>query len=134
MGPMWKGPAAISRMISTLLVIFTYSSGMPVLYVIGILFFTLTYFVKKVVLFKYYQKSLTIDRLLPLQVTQMFNTALFLHLAFGCFMITNHMLYSTNDGPTDELFIMPTNPVNNAKTEIENLIGSISQTSGSTLG
>lgn len=52
----------------------------------------------------------------------MFNTAIFLHLAFGCFMITNHLLYSTNDGPTDEVFVMPSYPID-PKTEIEKLIG-----------
>lgn len=110
LGPEWDGPGAISRMISTLLVCCAYSAGMPVLYMIGFIFFFITYLVNKLVLFKFYQKTLTLDRLLPLQVTQLFNTAITLHLVFGCFMMTNYLLYRTHEAPTDELFIMPKMP------------------------
>lgn len=122
LGPEWDGPGAISRMISTLLVICSYSSGMPILYVIGFVFFYLTYLVNKLVLFKFYQKTLTLDRLLPTQVTQLFNTAVYLHLFMGCFMLTNHILFMTKDKPTEEVFVMPTYPVD-PKTEIQEFFG-----------
>ena len=41
----------------------------------------------------------------------MFNAAIFLHLIFGCFMLTNYILYETNEKPTDEVFIMPEIPI-----------------------
>lgn len=98
-------------MISTLLVLCAYSSGMPVLYIIGFLFFGLTYLVNKLVLFKFYQKTLTLDRLLPMQITKLFNTAIILHLVFGFFMVTNFIVYRTKSTPTDELFVMPSVPL-----------------------
>lgn len=52
-------------MMSTLIVIVSYSSGMPVLYFVGAFFFGATYLVNKTVLFKYYQKSLTLNRVVP---------------------------------------------------------------------
>lgn len=88
-------------MISTLLIICAYSSGMPILYLIGFFFAALTYLVNKLVLFKFYQKTLTLDRLLPMQIKKLFNTAIFLHLMFGIFMIPNFILYRTNNPPTD---------------------------------
>lgn len=66
LGPDWNGPRVISRMISTLLIICSYSSGMPVLYIIGFFFFSFSYAVNKLVIFKFYQKTLTVDRLLPI--------------------------------------------------------------------
>lgn len=95
---------------------------MPVLYFIGFFFFGLSYLVNKTVIFKFYQKSLTVDRLLPCQVMHLFNTAIYLHLAFGCLMLTNHVLYLSRDGPTDEVFVMPRLPLN-PKAETESLMG-----------
>ena len=46
-GPEWDGPKAISRMISTLLIICSYSSGMPVLYIIGFFSFSLSFLINK---------------------------------------------------------------------------------------
>lgn len=109
-------------MISTLLVICCYSSGMPVLYIIGFIFFSLTYLINKLVLFKFYQKTLTLNRLLPKTVTELFNTAICLHLFFGCFMLTNHFLYDVRDGPTNEPFAMPSYSVD-PKDYIEDVFG-----------
>jgi len=38
-------------MMSTLLIIVTYGSGMPILYLVGALFFSVTYMTNKLVLF-----------------------------------------------------------------------------------
>ena len=97
-------------MISTLLVICAYSGGMPILYIIGFVFFGLTYIVNKLVLFRFYQKTLTLNRLLPMQIKYLFNTAICLHLFFGCFMVTNYALYRTDKLPSDDLFKMPELP------------------------
>lgn len=94
-------------MMSTLLVIMTFSSGMPALYVIGIFFFSLTYLINKMVLFKFYQKSLTLNRVMPLEGTSVLNLSIVIHMLFACFMLTNPSLFLTKDNPTDEAFTMP---------------------------
>jgi hypothetical protein len=50
-GGKFLGEKTFSRMMSTLLVIVTYSSGMPVLYIVGALFFCVTYSVNKLNIF-----------------------------------------------------------------------------------
>jgi hypothetical protein len=64
-GGAFEGEKTFSRMMSTLLVITTYSSGMPILYLVGAFFFSATYIVNKVVIFQYYQRSLTLNRVVP---------------------------------------------------------------------
>ena len=44
----------VSRMMSTLFVVVFYSSGMPVMYLLGAIFFTLTYVINKVLFLQYY--------------------------------------------------------------------------------
>ena len=53
-GGNFDGAGVFSRIMSTLMVLLSYSSGMPVLYIIGAIFFLFTYIVNKAVLFKYY--------------------------------------------------------------------------------
>ena len=43
MGQIFKGEKAYSRMMSTLFVILLYSSGMPIIYVAGSVFYAVTY-------------------------------------------------------------------------------------------
>ena len=50
-GETFEGGSSFSRMMSTLMVLLTYSSGMPVLYIVGAVFFFMTYYVQKLVLF-----------------------------------------------------------------------------------
>lgn len=54
MGQIFNGEQALSRMMSTMFVILLYSSGMPILYFIGMLFFVTTYFAHKLLILKYY--------------------------------------------------------------------------------
>lgn len=53
-GPEFEGEAAFSRMMSTLFVILLFCSGMPFLYVIGAVFFMLTYALEKFFILYYY--------------------------------------------------------------------------------
>ena len=65
-GGQFMGGKNFSRMMSTLLVIVCYSSGLPVLYIMGFIFFTTTYNVSKFMIIKFFQKSLTLNRVVPL--------------------------------------------------------------------
>ena len=53
-------------MMSTLLVVVCYSSGLPVLYIVGFMFFGATYLVNKVMILKFYTKTNTLNRVVPL--------------------------------------------------------------------
>lgn len=64
-GEEFKGDKSISRMTSILLICLAFSSGMPILYFIGFLFFFATYAINKVMLMQYYQKTNTLNRVVP---------------------------------------------------------------------
>ena len=89
------GAKSFSRMMSTLLVIICYSSGLPVLYIVGFMFFTVTFNVNKIMMLKFYQKSLTLNRVVPLYSMQFLTMSLFIHITMGCFMMTNPKLFET---------------------------------------
>ena len=98
-GGQFVGPKSFSRMMSILLVVVCYSSGLPVLYIVGFLFFTVTYNVNKVMMLKFYQKSLTLNRVVPLYSMQFLTMSLFIHITMGCFMMTNPKLFESISEP-----------------------------------
>ena len=78
-------------MMSTLFVILLYSSGMPVFYIIAAFFYALTYFTNKMLIIKFYRTSQTLTRTIPKTAINILKLALILHIACGCFMMTNPM-------------------------------------------
>jgi hypothetical protein len=125
-GECFEGAGTFSRIMSTLLVLLSYSSGMPVLYIIGAVFFLFTYQVNKIVLYKYYQKSLDLNRVVPQYSMEFLNLCLFLHIIIGGFMITNPDLFATHSS-TGVGFVMPTLPVNPGD-ELRNSVGENTET------
>ena len=119
-GGEFDGSGVFSRIMSTLLVLLSYSSGMPVLYIIGAIFFLFTYFVNKLVLFKYYQRTLDLNRVVPQYSTQFFNLALLFHIVVGGFMITNPSLFSTHsdNGIGFKVPSLPLNPGDELKKSV----------------
>lgn len=61
LGKKFQGEKAYSRMMSTMFVILLYSSGMPILYFIGMIFFTVTYYINRLLIIKYYRFSTTMS-------------------------------------------------------------------------
>ena len=110
-GGEFAGGKTFSRMMSTLMVLITYSSGMPVLYIVGAIFFGLTYKVNKLVIIKYYQKTLSLNRVVPQYSMQFLTIVLFIHIIVGCFMLTNPSLFKT-ESSNGVGFKMPSLPVN----------------------
>ena len=49
----------ISRMMSTMYLILSFSSGMPVMYVIGFVYFTVTYITQKILILAFYTTDRT---------------------------------------------------------------------------
>ena len=64
-GDEFEGESAYSRMMSTLFSLLLFSSGMPILYVIGFGFFFMTYVTHKIMIIRFYTKSLTLTRTIP---------------------------------------------------------------------
>ena len=50
-----------ANVLSVLTVIFMYSSSMPILYILGVFFFFITYWIDKFLLFRYYKKPVMFD-------------------------------------------------------------------------
>ena len=59
-GDMFESEKTLARMMSTIFVVIPYSSGMPIQYVIGTLFFYITFKTNKILLIKYYKRTDTV--------------------------------------------------------------------------
>jgi hypothetical protein len=88
-GTEFEGEKAFSRMMSTLFVILSFSSGMPVLYIIGLIFYTFTFYVSKLLIVKFYRTSTTLSRTIPVISTSALKVGIFLHMCVGALMLTN---------------------------------------------
>ena len=100
---MFEGEKTYSRMMSTLFVILLYCSGMPILYLIGAVFYTFTYLVNKHLLISFYKKSTTLTRTIP-QIAMLFlKYGIFIHMINACMMLTNQEIFKVKDGDDDEI-------------------------------
>lgn len=102
-GKEFEGEKAYSRMMSTLMVIQMYSSGMPIMYFIGFVFYTITYLVNKVLIIKFYKKSRTLTRTIPLASMGFMKYGLLLHMFNACWMLTNSEIFSVMTADSDRL-------------------------------
>ena len=82
-------------MMSTLFVIQMYSSGMPIMYMIGFIFFSVTYAVNKYLLINFYQKSRTLTRSIPIFSVSYLKYGIALHMGVAAFMLTNKEGFET---------------------------------------
>ena len=95
----------LSRMMSTAFVVLIYSSGMPILYLIGFVFFTVTFLVNKVLLIKYYKRTDSIlSRTIPLYSVHILKYAVLMKMIIGIFMFTNPEVFETKEGPSAERY------------------------------
>ena len=87
-------------MMSTVFVVLCYSSGMPILYLIGFIFFSITFLVNKVLLIKYYKRTDSIlSRTIPLYSVHILKYAVLMKMVIGIFMFTNPAVFETKEGP-----------------------------------
>ena len=76
-------------MMSTVFVILLYSSGMPILYFVGVLWFGGTYLTNKLLILKFYQRTITMNRIIPSFSMNLIKAALIVHMFGASFMLTN---------------------------------------------
>jgi len=83
-----------------------YSSGMPILYPVGFVFYLATYFANKLLIIKFYQKSRTLTRTIPIFSQRFLKVGLVLHMIGALFMLTNPDAFTTKqrDSPVIEKF------------------------------
>ena len=101
MGREFEGETSYSRMMSHLMVLIAYSSGMPILYFVGFAFFFLTFMVEKWNLILIFQKTTTLNRVIPKYSESFLNFIIFQHLIFGALMITDPGLFDANTDKED---------------------------------
>lgn len=78
-----------SNILSILAVIFMYSSSMPILYVFGMVYFFITYWIDKVLLFRYYKKPVMFDSYIARKSLSWFKYILLLHCLGFLIMFSN---------------------------------------------
>jgi len=93
-----------SNILSVLAVIFMYSSSMPILYIFGVFFFFITYWIDKLLLFHYYKKPVMFDSYLARKSLNWFKYILLLHCIGFTVMFSNSeiipLLRSTKEQST----------------------------------
>lgn len=66
-----------------------FSGGMPILYVIGFVYFTFSYFTNKLLILKYYTRNRTMNRSIPYHSVKLLKWALVTHIIGAALMLTN---------------------------------------------
>ena len=98
MGKEFQGQRNLARLVSSYTVMLIYSSGMPIMYFIGLIFFTVTFWVNKYLLTNYYTKSDAVfDPRFARSVLWHLRYVIFAKLAMGLFMFCNPHVTHGND-------------------------------------
>lgn len=67
-----------------------FSTGMPILYPFAVIFYFGLYWVYKLLLIKFYQKTTKFNYHLPIYTTQYIKVGVFFHIIIGGIMVTNN--------------------------------------------
>lgn len=78
-----------AQVFTSILVTYTYASGMPALYPIAFINFFILYWVYKILLVKSYKKTIAFNQDLPFFTIRYFKYAIFFHMFFSSIMFTN---------------------------------------------
>jgi uncharacterized protein YacL len=73
-----------------------YSSGLPVLYPVAFIFYTILYWVYKTLLLKYYQRTSRFNEQLAIESVAYIKYGVLFHMLLGAFMYTNSRLLSSS--------------------------------------
>jgi hypothetical protein len=85
---------------STVFVAITFSSGLPIMYVICFVSLFITYWVDKILLLRYYRITEGFNKHLSGAMVSILPYALFLHIFFGYFMLSSpNFLVSKSASP-----------------------------------
>ena len=87
---------------TNLLVYFTYSGAMPIMYILGTLHFYLAYHAYKFTFIWYNMTAIGFDDYVPRVSVRLMKYAVFIHLLFNIFMYSNKRLLTPANYTTDE--------------------------------
>lgn len=87
-----------SNLLTVLMIVMFYGSGMPILYLIAACYYFMTYWCDKFLLFYYYRKPVNYNDYIAKKTVDWHKYALILHLIGGVLMLSNSsILPSIND-------------------------------------
>ena len=76
-------------------VILLFGSGMPVLYPIGVFYYSVTYIVNKTLILNFFKRTRTMNRTIPTYTMQLLMLGLVVHMIGAAFMLTNPHPFKT---------------------------------------
>lgn len=102
-GPDFACETTLSRMMSMTWTLVVFSSGMPILYALGFIFYLLTYLTNKLLIMKYFKRTDSIlSREIPLTSVNMMRYAIVIKMFAGLYMLNNPSIIHTRDPPTEQ--------------------------------
>lgn len=102
-GEEFEGEKNLSRMMSTLLVLLFYSSGMPIVYFIGFVYFSVTFLVNKLLLFRHYQRTESaLSATIPEYCLELLRYGILLKLLVGIATLNCPAVWVTNKPPHEK--------------------------------
>lgn len=85
-----------AQFFTTLWSVLTYSSGLPVLYPVAFINYLILYWVYKILLIKYYRKTVSFNQDLPNFSIYFFKVGIVFHIIMGAFIFTNKNILRSN--------------------------------------
>ena len=79
-----------------------FSTGLPIMYPLACIFYTVLFWVYKFLLLKFYAKTTNFNYELPLFSTSYIKIGIFFHIIFGGLMVTNSEIIPSEDTLPDE--------------------------------
>ena len=79
---------------SNFLIYYMYCGGVPLMYLLGFLFFAIGYWIYKYLFIDFHRKSWNFSEEIPFYALSIMKFGLLVHLAMICFMYTNKRLLS----------------------------------------
>ena len=122
-------------MMSILFCILLYSGGMPILYFIGIVLYTFTYLIHKCLILKFYKKSRTLTRTIPIFTMKFFKIGIVIHMISALIMLSQKDAFETraeldagmiNFNPVDEIQNVERDATGNEGEIVESSLGMFS--------
>ena len=102
-GPNFECEKALSRFMSVSWTLIVFSTGMPILYLIGFFFYLCTYLTNKLLIMKYYKRTDSIlSREIPVFAVWLMRYAIVLKMFVGIYMLNNPAIIKTRDLPTKD--------------------------------
>ena len=99
-GPQIASHYVYAQLFSNFMCCLMYSSGMPILYPIACIFNIVLYWMVKILIFKYYQRTSRFNERLAVESLYYIKFGILCHMLVGAFVFTNPELVSIDGGTT----------------------------------